>query len=552
MLDTAMFKRCFIQSFVILVMIALLGVIGVVCANAQGVLSPKLLRQDGATDGQRLCWTTANGYWAPCSDSGSGVTSLNGLTGATQTFADVDDTNVTVAIASTGTTHTWTLGWSGVLGLSRGGTGADLSATGGANQFVRQSSAGAVFTVGAIADADVPNSITLDNITQITTRDHGSLTGLTDDDHTQYGLLAGRSGGQTLIGGTGSGDDLTLNTTSNVTKGSYFFTDLTGNGFMTTSGGTGVVSITSPNAGTDVTADLEEETHASEHAENAADELLVESLGTACTDGQHYVAASGGVDCADITGAGLQWQDPTAYASLPTCDGSTTDYVYPITTGLYDYVLCDGSAPYRAFVGGVEVEIPPVASNWTVVNGSSGTAATADGAQGGVVLSTATSVLGHEATLRAVPSAPFKKSMLVSFYNAMATDTTGWACGAMFSTGTAATDDPQWVETIVQSGSLNALFVAHGTDFSGGGATADVVRYYASESTPKMWIQLEDDNTTKYWRVCPDGPYAQCQTLFSVARATNGTPTHYGFHCRQYSPGSAAPWQITLIGEVTQ
>ena len=43
--------------------------------------------------------------------------------------------------------------------------------------------------------------------------DHGSLTGLGDDDHTQYTLLAGRSGGQTIIGGTGSGDDLTLQST---------------------------------------------------------------------------------------------------------------------------------------------------------------------------------------------------------------------------------------------------------------------------------------------------------------------------------------------------
>lgn len=32
--------------------------------------------------------------------------------------------------------------------------------------------------------------------------DHGALTGLTDDDHTQYALLAGRSGGQTIEGGT--------------------------------------------------------------------------------------------------------------------------------------------------------------------------------------------------------------------------------------------------------------------------------------------------------------------------------------------------------------
>jgi len=53
--------------------------------------------------------------------------------------------------------------------------------------------------------------------------DHGGLTGLTDDDHTQYALLLGRSGGQALIGGTGSGDNLTLSSTSHGTKGSIIF-----------------------------------------------------------------------------------------------------------------------------------------------------------------------------------------------------------------------------------------------------------------------------------------------------------------------------------------
>lgn len=48
---------------------------------------------------------------------GTGITSLNGLTGATQTF--VNDTNVTMT--STGTTHT--LGWTGTLAVSRGGIG---------------------------------------------------------------------------------------------------------------------------------------------------------------------------------------------------------------------------------------------------------------------------------------------------------------------------------------------------------------------------------------------------------------------------------------------
>lgn len=47
--------------------------------------------------------------------------------------------------------------------------------------------------------------------------DHSALTGLTDpstdDDHTQYALLYGRAGGQTLYGGTAANDDLILNAT---------------------------------------------------------------------------------------------------------------------------------------------------------------------------------------------------------------------------------------------------------------------------------------------------------------------------------------------------
>ena len=55
--------------------------------------------------------------------------------------------------------------------------------------------------------------------------DHGTLAGLSDDDHSQYTLLAGRSGGQVLKGGTASGDDLTLRSTTNATKGDVFIQD---------------------------------------------------------------------------------------------------------------------------------------------------------------------------------------------------------------------------------------------------------------------------------------------------------------------------------------
>jgi hypothetical protein len=52
---------------------------------------------------------------------------------------------------------------------------------------------------------------------------HSDTEYLTLDDHTQYALLAGRSGGQTLKGGTGSGDDLTLQSTNHATKGDILF-----------------------------------------------------------------------------------------------------------------------------------------------------------------------------------------------------------------------------------------------------------------------------------------------------------------------------------------
>lgn len=65
--------------------------------------------------------------------------------------------------------------------------------------------------------------------------DHGGIGGLADDDHTQYALLAGRAGGQTLTGGTAASDGLTLNTTSNATKGvfavdtNHIYKDASGN-----------------------------------------------------------------------------------------------------------------------------------------------------------------------------------------------------------------------------------------------------------------------------------------------------------------------------------
>jgi hypothetical protein len=124
---------------------------------------------------------TALEYFTPTFISAA-ITSLNGLTGATQTF--VNDTNVT--ITSTGTTHT--LGWSGQLAVSRGGTGASTltgivigngtsamtAVAGTANQMIRRNSGNTTYefftpgTANTIATLDsngkVPTSQIPDSI----------------------------------------------------------------------------------------------------------------------------------------------------------------------------------------------------------------------------------------------------------------------------------------------------------------------------------------------------------------------------------------------------
>jgi len=56
---------------------------------------------------------------------------------------------------------------------------------------------------------------------------HNTLTGLTTGDagHTQFAMLAGRAGGQTLQGGTAASENLTLESTAHATKGSVFTKD---------------------------------------------------------------------------------------------------------------------------------------------------------------------------------------------------------------------------------------------------------------------------------------------------------------------------------------
>lgn len=100
-------------------------------ASAPNCVRTFQLYGDTGTGKVRFCSVVGTpGTWNDLvAGSSAGISSLNGLTGTTQTFAN--DTNVT--ISSSGTAHT--VGWSGSLAVSRGGTGTGSALTQGSIVF---------------------------------------------------------------------------------------------------------------------------------------------------------------------------------------------------------------------------------------------------------------------------------------------------------------------------------------------------------------------------------------------------------------------------------
>lgn len=133
------------------------------------------------------------------------------------------------------------------LALTRGGTNASLTAINGGVVY-SNASAFAITTAGTSGQllqsngAAAPTWISQSALTGI---DHGNLTGLLDDDHTQYALLQGRLGGQVLNGGTAASNILELRSTTNGTKGFVYVPETTASTSPTTgafqvAGGVGV------------------------------------------------------------------------------------------------------------------------------------------------------------------------------------------------------------------------------------------------------------------------------------------------------------------------
>lgn len=164
-------------------------------------------------DGPAIVWVNALGKWEilDISDPGTGTTNT--------LYVVVTDGILSLVEGSGGTGPAGPPGPAGEDGTD----GAD-GATGSTGP------AGPGVPVGGTTDQVLAKINATDYNTQWVTlssgvTDHGALTGLNDDDHIQYALLSGRSGGQILVGGTASGDRLDLTSTSHATKGGIRLTD---------------------------------------------------------------------------------------------------------------------------------------------------------------------------------------------------------------------------------------------------------------------------------------------------------------------------------------
>jgi hypothetical protein len=238
---------------------------------------------------------------------------------------------------------------------------------------------------------------------------------------------------------------------------------------------------------------------------------------------------------------------PAAFASIPAC--STTAFYQPLTNSYYSSVYCDGASVLHYYLNGLEVTPPTAASTWTVVNGSSGTAAKADSA-GAVTLSTTSGVLGLEALLKAVPSAPYTRTLVIKPLINQGNGTTGTVlCGALWSNGDTTTSDPQ-AATVAAFNSLisPAFYVWSWTDFAWGSQAVQNFYNGFVGIDGQLWIKLVDDNTNRSVTISNDG--VNFITVYpATGRTSPITPTHYGVGCGLVTAGNTYPWSITLLAD---
>lgn len=169
-------------------------------------------------------------------EGGGGIASINGDTTSAQlivgdgnigvgtsggtTFLNISAGNVIASINSDLTANQLISGGTGItVGTVSGNTTVSLTAGSLVASINSDTTANQIITGGTGVTTPTVSgttTVTLD----LPNIDHNSLKNLTVGDvHTQYAFLAGRSGGQTLSGGTAANNNLALQSTTNGTKG---------------------------------------------------------------------------------------------------------------------------------------------------------------------------------------------------------------------------------------------------------------------------------------------------------------------------------------------
>jgi len=213
------------------------------------------LNASSATNGQLLIGNGAGFTLAGITGTANRVTVTAGAgsitlsapqdihSGASPTFAGLTLSGMSTAgivknsaagVLSGGNTVNLASDIAGTLGVANGGTGLTTLAT---NSLLYGNGTGNMNALASVNSAVLTTSA--GGVPQWST--------VASDTFTQYALLAGRSGGQTLNGGAAANNNLTLDSTANATKGNII---------LAPSGGNVGIGTTSPAAKLDVAGEI--------------------------------------------------------------------------------------------------------------------------------------------------------------------------------------------------------------------------------------------------------------------------------------------------------